>query len=98
MKTLIFRVEQAWTNGVTGHLTIHARIVERDGESEVQGVPETFGIDPIALDSQFGGDGEKWREWVKEQMLVKHQKRMKAYVQGHGWVGKEWPIDPPKST
>lgn len=92
-KTFHFRVEQASTNGTTGHLTIHARIIEREDKTEISGVPETFGIDPLALESQFGGDGEKWREWVKDQMMVKHQKRMKAYTQGHAWAGKEWPVE-----
>ena len=89
----IFRVTQASTDGVTGHLSIHAQIVEKDGESVTLGVIEVHGIDPLVLESQFQGDGEKWRDSVRDKMMVAHTRRKKAYTQAHEWVGKEWPVE-----
>lgn len=91
-KTLHFRVEKAFTNGTTGHLTIHARIIERDEGSEVLGMPEVWGCNPLFIESHFGGDVDKWREWVKDKMLANHQVRMKTYSQANDWAGKEWVI------
>lgn len=80
-------------NGVNGHLTIHARIIEdcSDG-SHHEGALETYGIDPLALQSRFRGDVEKWKTWVMDKMKYNHKCRTAANRDIHQWRGKTFDI------
>lgn len=78
MPTLL-HIESIDQNGQTGHITVHAYIVETDEKGhEEKGSPETFGIDPLSLQNLFGTDDkcvDKWLAKVKEKMLERHQVR-----------------------
>jgi hypothetical protein len=93
MKTTHFKIEKVHVDGMTGHLTVHARVVEREAGNETPGLLEVYGIDPAVLETAHEGDGEKWREWVEERMLRRHQARQKIYAGAQDWEGKEWPVE-----
>jgi hypothetical protein len=85
--------------GVTGHHTIHTRIEETaaDGET-LLGVPDTFGIEIVALERRFGGDIEKWRDWVGATMLKRHQNRMSVQTKVLDWQGQKFDVSAAAST
>jgi len=89
---MIFKVVSVHTNGINGHLTISAQIIEREGKTETHGLVEDHGIDPLVMETNFGGDGEKWLASVRDKMWVSHIKRKTVYAKAHDWVGKEWPV------
>ena len=78
-------------NGVTGHVTLHAYIVEVTEEGEERGPVETHGIDPLSLQRLYG-EAEadpigKWLAAVKAKMLERHQIRKGMHANLHQKVG-----------
>jgi hypothetical protein len=80
--------------GTTGHHEIQCFIRETrpDGKS-IDGTPETFGCESMALERKFGGDIKKWRQWVGREMLRKHKSRMLANAEILKWSGQEFDIE-----
>jgi len=86
-------VNTAGTNGTTGHHTISVYIRETmDDGTTLDGVVETFGIDSTAMESLYGGDIGKWRDWVAEELLTRHKRRRLAHAEISQWMGKEFEI------
>lgn len=56
------------SNGLNGHLTVHARIVDEKGE----GAMESHGIDSVSLQNLYGGDQKKWLKTVFQRMHKSH--------------------------
>ena len=88
------KVLQTVKDGHSGHLAIHARIVEQDGDTTVEGAVETYGIDPLALDVLYKGDVGKWRDDIARIMLDNHRRRTKAHDSLVDWQDKEFEITP----
>ena len=93
-KTIHLHVLGADIDSVAGHHTIHAQIEERDhnGELAHTPIPETFGISHDALEVKFGGDVEKWRDWVAKEMAERHRKRRGVHDKVLEWKGKKFEI------
>lgn len=86
-------VKSAGTNGTTGHHTVHVYIHETlDDGSTFDGIVETFGIESTALESAYGGNIDKWREWVTGELLSRHKKRRLAHAEISQWMGKDFDI------
>jgi len=80
-------------NPITGHHSVNCRVVEtRDDGTELEGVPETHGIEATALESSFGGDIQKWLDSVSAKMLARHKRRMLAKDEIIGWHGLRFDI------
>ena len=59
------------TDAATGHMTVHVRSVTTVGKNEtIHGPLKSYGIDPDAMTSNYGGDVDRWLAWVKDR----HQK------------------------
>lgn len=87
---------RASKNGVNGHLTIHAKIIEdRENGEHLEGAVESWGIDPLALQSRFDGDVHRWRAWVTDKMLLNHRHRSVVHESINGWTGKKFEIADP---
>lgn len=81
-------------DGRTGHIEINCVISEHDeGRTTFEGIIETYGIDPLALERRFGGDENAWLAWVGETMLANHARRQAAHDAIKSWVGKHFEID-----
>jgi len=91
------KVTNPTVDGTTGHHTIEVVVID-DGGGE--GVPEKYGIDLPSLDGRFGGDIEKWREWVGQEMLAKHLRRQQVKGEIAKWHGQKFaiPSEPADST
>jgi hypothetical protein len=76
-----------------GHhqFTCHIEETLPDG-TITRSTPETFGIEWRALQSRFGGEIERWRDWVQAQMLSRHQARMAVHKEILQWRGQKYPI------
>ena len=86
------KVIQTVKDGHSGHLTMHARIVEQDGDKVTEGAVESYGIDPLALDVLYKGDVTKWRDETARLMLQNHRRRMVAHDSMTEWNDKEFEI------
>lgn len=85
-------VTSASLSGISGHHSINVYIEEtRDGEI-IKGIPETYGIESTALQQKYGGDIVEWREWIAQEMLAKHKRRMLANVEVVKWHGQKFDI------
>ena len=88
------RIKNGDLNGTTGHHTIQVHVREfRDDDTVVDGVPETFGIEPDALQRKFGGDIKAWRQWVGKEMVKRHKIRMLAHAEVLNWSGRDFDIE-----
>ncbi|HKN69713.1 MAG TPA: hypothetical protein VJX30_01545 [Terriglobales bacterium] len=86
-------IESGNLSGTTGHHTIQCHILEtRPDGAPVRGVPETFGIEAVALQRKFGGDAGKWRDWVAGVMLERHKQRVAVDAEVMKWSGKAFEI------
>ncbi len=96
--TFLLNIVSASRNGITGHRSFTAHIVEvaEDGKTETTGAPETHGIDTTSLQTQFGPDGnvddwvEKWRDSVKTKMLARYHAQRLVDSTLMGMVGKRY--------
>ena len=79
-------------NNVTGHVTMQANMIDvYDDQSEVHGVTETWGIDPLALKTMFGSVDDPvqaWLLWVKTRMYSNHEHRKSVHSALHTIAGK----------
>jgi hypothetical protein len=82
-------------DGTTGHHRLDCWIEERAGEAILLGAVESYGIDLGSLNSQFGGEVEKWLNWIGQDMLKKHLNRMNVHREIASWEGREIPLTPP---
>jgi hypothetical protein len=89
MMSMKLRIVDVSRDGVNGHLSVHAMILEElaDGNQR-EGALETFGIDPLALQKRFEGSIGKWLAWVGRQMKDNHRRRTMAHADLHGLKGK----------
>ena len=84
-------------SGVTGHHEIICHILETNSDGTVvKGTPETYGIESVALDRKFNGNINAWRNWVGQDMLLKHQRKQLAHAEVLQWTGKKFDIPLPK--
>lgn len=83
-------------DSIAGHHSITAQIEETGENGELVHVPvrETFGISHDALEKKFGGDAERWREWVIGEMMDRHKKRTRVQGKVAEWTGKKIEIQP----
>lgn len=93
MSDPLMHIAALFQNGTTGHLTLHAYIVDTDKEgNETCGPVETHGIDPLALKSLYGETEadpvSKWLASVKERMSERHQIRMGMHANLHQRIGQ----------
>jgi hypothetical protein len=92
MSIVVMHILALSQDGTTGHLTLHACIVEKEGENEMRGAPETHGIDPLALAGLYGdaeGCVDKWLKDVKKRMLDRHAIRKGLHADLLSRVGKQ---------
>jgi hypothetical protein len=86
-------VDNGSLSGVTGHHTIQCHVEETlDDGTIVQGIPEVFGIEAIALQRAHDGDPVKWRTWVAGVMADRHKRRQLAHAEIMQWSGKKFDI------
>lgn len=81
-------------DSVAGHHSITSQIEESDDTGTLVHAPvrETFGISHDALSLKFGGDIEKWRDWVAREMSDRHRRRMAVQAKILGWRGQKLDI------
>lgn len=91
MANPMLHIQDISQDGTTGHVTLHAYVVEMDGETEMRGPLETHGIDPLALHSLYGdaeGCVDKWLASVKGKMVERHMIRKNLHADLHHRIGK----------
>lgn len=74
----MLKIEKTEMDGHTGHITVHCRIVEKKGNSTMEGAPETHGTHPDHLHSKYGGNVKLWLDDLHRDMLARHEARKKA--------------------
>jgi hypothetical protein len=68
-------------NRAIGHHTVEVHIENRNGDEVLdQGTMEKYGISTQELDTRFGGDIEKWMEWIGQQMLHKYKQSVNVHT------------------
>ncbi|HXN71558.1 MAG TPA: hypothetical protein VN861_03280 [Candidatus Acidoferrales bacterium] len=104
MAETVIEIKSMSRNGVTGHIEVDVCVVEiADDKTETRGVPETEGIDPLALAKRYHyhkdktADGsvedaqvhiQRWLAEVKERMVQRHKARTAAVGELQSLVGK----------
>lgn len=72
----MLKILKTESDGHTGHLTIHAQVVEMPTKNtEVLGAPETHGIAAQQLQEQYNGNPKEWLKTVHRGMLERHENR-----------------------
>jgi hypothetical protein len=94
--TYQFVITSADLTGITGHHQITAHIEETTANGNVikviKGVPETLGVELTVLQSRWGGDIVRWRDWVAQQLLTRHKARQSVHYDVLGWAGQKFPL------
>ena len=68
-------------HGVTGHHTVQLQIIETDGNSVIEGISETYGIDSVGLQAKYNGNVHLWLRDASKEMLERHQHRRAAQTE-----------------
>jgi hypothetical protein len=93
------KIEKPSVDGTTGHHTILVHIIElTDSNQTIAGIKETYAIESTALDLKFGGDIQKWLQWVGQEMLTKHVRRTQSHMELISLNGKTIDLDPQEKT
>lgn len=75
MPAFTLEIDDVSYNGITGHRSVTAHVVEIvDEHTTIIGAPETHGIDPVSLLQIWGSLGN-WLANVKVGMVARHQMR-----------------------
>jgi len=73
---LVLKILKTESDGHTGHLTVHACVIEKPTKStEVLGAPETHGIAAQQLQEKYNGNPKEWLKTVHRGMLQRHEDR-----------------------
>ena len=75
-------------NGIH-EVIVHILETRNDGTT-VTGIPETLGIDPIALRLKHGNDIGQWREWTYGEMKERHIRRTTVHNEIIRWKGQRY--------
>ena len=94
--TYRLQIVQVVKNDHNGHLAIHARIVEQNGEEAKLGAVESHGIEIMALDRLHHGDAQEWLRVVARRMVESHIRRSRHHSDLQQLQGKiiDIAIDP----
>jgi hypothetical protein len=74
----MLKVLRTESDGLTGHITVHACVVEQNGKETTEGAVETFGIAADAFMQQYNGSAQEWLASVHRVMLQRHENRKTA--------------------
>jgi len=69
------KIENSEQNGNNGHITIHCRVVTKDGNNTIEGARESHGIDPVSLENLYGGDIDTFLRATHDGMKARHECR-----------------------
>ena len=75
---MALRFDKVKINGTTGHMEVHVRYAEKNGDSVSFGVMKSHGISPTALQEKFNGDTQLWLASIHKEMKKNHE-AMKPY-------------------
>jgi hypothetical protein len=76
----VLKIVKTEADGHTGHLSVHCHIVEKDGNSTMNGSLETHGVHPDKLQEMFGGDVKLWLKGIHKEMKQRHESCKRAAV------------------
>jgi hypothetical protein len=86
-------IDAADFTGTTGHHELTVHIEESlSGRVIATGTSNRFGIHPNVLQSRFGNDISKWREWIGNEMLTRHRNARSVQTELLTWKGKSYDI------
>lgn len=93
----MLKIIKVSSDGHTGHLSVHAQVIEKTGPNSVMtGAVETHGIHPQRLREDHDGDLDRWMKDVHREMLARHENRKAISAAFHALQGKILLLDEEK--